>query len=110
VAAAEGTVAQQIRIRCRLRDGVADVQILMPHPMETGLRADESGALVPAHYITDVAVMLAERTVFAARMSIAVSRDPLLAFRVRGVRAGQRLRVAWNDSRGEARVDEAVIG
>jgi sulfur-oxidizing protein SoxZ len=110
VAVAERAMGQPIRIRCRLRGDIADVQILMPHPMETGLRADASGALVPAHHITDVAVTLAERTVFAARMSIAVSRDPLLAFRVGGARAGQRLRVAWNDSRGEARVDEAVIG
>lgn len=102
--------APPIRIRARLADGVADVQILMLHPMETGMRHDESGTLVAAHYITDVAVTLAERTVFSARMSIAVSRDPLLAFRVSGARAGQRLRVVWNDSRGEARTEEVVIG
>jgi sulfur-oxidizing protein SoxZ len=103
--------APPIRIRSRLdNNGVADVQVLMLHPMETGLRHDESGTLVPAHYITDVAVTLAGRTVFAARMSFAVSRDPLLAFRVGGAQAGQRLRVVWNDSRGEARAEEAVIG
>jgi sulfur-oxidizing protein SoxZ len=111
VAVAEGTMAAPpIRIRCRLANDVADVQILMPHPMETGLRVDEAGALVPAHYITDVAVTLAERSVFAARMSFAVSRDPLLAFRVRGAQAGQRLRVVWTDSHGDTRSDEAVIG
>ncbi len=103
-------MSQPIRIRCRLRGDTADVQILMPHPMETGLRADESGALVQAHHITDVTVTLAERAVFAARMSIAVSRDPLIAFRFRGARAGQRLRVVWNDSRGQTRAEEAVIG
>ena len=82
----------------------------MPDPMETGLRADESGALVPAHHITDVAVTLAERPVFAASMSFAVSRDPLIAFRVGGARAGQRLRVTWRDSHGDTRADETVIG
>jgi sulfur-oxidizing protein SoxZ len=102
--------APPIRIRARLADGVADVQILMLHPMETGMRQDEAGQLVPAHHITDVVVTLAERTVFSARMSIAVSRDPLLAFRVSGARAGQRLRVVWSDSRGQARSEEAVIG
>ena len=64
---------------------------------------------MPAHHITDVEVTLGERKVFAARMSFAVSRDPLLAFRCAACAAGQRLRVAWTDSRGEARVDEAVI-
>jgi sulfur-oxidizing protein SoxZ len=102
--------APPIRIRCRLVNDVADVQVLMPHPMETGLRVDDAGALVPAHHITDVTVTLAGRNVFAARMSFAVSRDPLLAFRVRGAQAGQRLRVAWTDNRGDSRSDEAVIG
>jgi sulfur-oxidizing protein SoxZ len=103
-------MSEPIRIRCRLRGDVAEVQVLMPHPMETGLRADASGALVPLHHITDVAVMLAERPVFAARMSVAISRDPLIAFRVGGARAGQRLRVTWRDSHGDTRADETVIG
>jgi sulfur-oxidizing protein SoxZ len=99
-----------IRIRCRLRGDVAEVQVLMPHPMETGLRTDETGARVPMHHITDVAVTLAERSVFAASMSFAVSRDPMIAFRVGGARAGQRLRVTWRDSHGDTRADETVIG
>jgi sulfur-oxidizing protein SoxZ len=103
-------MSEPIRIRCRLRGDVAEVQVLMPHPMETGLRADASGALVPLHHITDVAVTLAERPVFAARMSVAISRDPLIAFRVGGARAGQRLRVTWRDSHGDTRADETVIG
>jgi sulfur-oxidizing protein SoxZ len=103
-------MSEPIRIRCRLRGDVAEVQVLMPHPMETGLRAGRVGALVPLHHITDVAVTLAERPVFAARMSVAISRDPLIAFRVGGARAGQRLRVTWRDSHGDTRADETVIG
>ena len=98
-----------IRIRARLDNGVADVRILMLHPMETGMRVDEAGKVVPAHHITDVVVTLAGRTVFSARLSIAVSRDPLIAFRVAGAKAGQRLRVVWNDNGGDSRASEAVI-
>ncbi len=100
---------EPIRIRARARNGVADVTILMPHPMETGMRQDDAGRTVPAHFITDVAVTLGERSVFSARMSFAVARDPLLNFRFNGAASGQRLRVAWTDSQGDARVDEAVI-
>jgi sulfur-oxidizing protein SoxZ len=103
-------MSEPIRIRCRLRGDVAEVQVLMPHPMETGLRVNEAGMLVPAHHITDVAVTLAERSVFSATMSFAVSRDPLIAFRVSGARAGQRLRVTWRDSNGDTRADDTVIG
>ena len=98
-----------IRIRTRTKDGVTEVQILMPHPMESGFRQDAGGALVPAHHITDVVVSIDERTVFAARMSVAVSQDPLLSFRCRGAEPGQTLRVRWTDSHGEARVDQIFI-
>jgi sulfur-oxidizing protein SoxZ len=103
-------MGEPIRIRCRLRGDVAEVQVLMPHPMETGLRVNEAGTLVPLHHITDVAVTLAERSVFAASMSFAVSRDPVIAFRVNGARVGERLRVTWRDSHGDTRSDETVIG
>ena len=91
---------EPIRIRCRLRGDVAEVTVLMPHPMETGLRVGEAGTLVP----------LAGRSVFAASMSFAVSRDPLIAFRVGGARTGEYLRVTWRDSNGDTRADETVIG
>ena len=100
---------QPIRIRAALRDGVVHVRVLMPHPMETGLRLDPVAGLVPAHHISDVKVTLGERTVFAARLSIAMSRDPLLEFRFAGAHAGQRLRATWADSGGQVRSDEALI-
>jgi sulfur-oxidizing protein SoxZ len=99
-----------MRIRVRLQQGVAEVQLLAPHPMETGMRQDPAGQLVPAHHITHLRASVGERVVFSAQMSIAVARDPLLAFRFRGAQAGERLRVAWADNRGQVRVDEAVIG
>jgi sulfur-oxidizing protein SoxZ len=102
-------VAEPIRIRTRTRPDATEVTILMPHPMETGLRLDESGRTVPARYITDFTVTVGERPVFSARMSIAVARDPLLRLRIAAGLAGQRLRVAWTDNLGDTRSDEAVI-
>ena len=102
-------MSQPIRIRARVRNGTADVTILMPHPMETGLRQDESGNSKPPHFITRVLVTVTGRTVFSARMSFAVSQDPLLNFRLSGVLAGERLRVTWTDNLGEVRVGEALI-
>jgi sulfur-oxidizing protein SoxZ len=101
--------AQPIRIRARLRASVTEVHMLMPHPMETGLRVDDAGHLVPRHHITDVNVTLGARTVFSARLSFAMSRDPLLVFRFDGAQIGQHLRVTWTDNLGEQRSDVAVI-
>jgi sulfur-oxidizing protein SoxZ len=102
-------VTGPIRIRAQLRGDTADVRLLMPHPMETGLRRDAGGAFVPLHHITEVVARVGARTVFAAQLGLAVSRDPLLAFRFSGARAGQRLQVRWTDSRGDSRSDETVI-
>jgi sulfur-oxidizing protein SoxZ len=81
----------------------------MPHPMETGLRQDESGNFKAPHFITRVLVTVTGRTVFSARMSFAVSQDPLLNFRLPGALAGERLRVTWTDNLGEVRGGEALI-
>ena len=101
--------AAPIRLRARCQNGVTDVTVLMPHPMETGLLKDAAGAFKPAHYITDVRIALGARTVLQARMSIAVSQDPLLAFRFRGGAPGERLRATWTDNRGEQRSDDTAI-
>jgi sulfur-oxidizing protein SoxZ len=101
--------AEPIRIRARRSGDMADVRALITHPMETGLRVDASGRAVPAHYVTEVIASIGGRTVFNTQLSIAVSRDPLIAFRVRGVSAGQTLRVAWTDNRGNTRADEVAI-
>lgn len=83
--------------------------MLLAHPMETGLRKDAAGALVPAHYITEVLVLAEGRTVLEARMSHAVSQDPLLSFRFRGAKPGDRITVSWTDSRGEQRSDAVLV-
>ncbi len=97
-----------IRIRAKVREGRTEVLVLMPHPMETGLRTDASG-VVPAHYITDAQIWCEERIVLEAKLSIAVAKDPLLSFRFVGGRSGDRIRVTWRDNTGEQRTDEARI-
>jgi sulfur-oxidizing protein SoxZ len=102
-------VPDPIRIRAQVRDGGTDLHVLMPHPMETGFRKDEAGGFVAAHYITDVEIVVAGRTVLKATLSRAVSEDPLLFFRIKGGRPDDPVRVSWVDSWGERRVDESVI-
>jgi len=102
-------MAEPMRIRAQLKDGVTEVHVLMPHPMETGFRKDEAGRPIGAHYITDVQISLDGRTVLGATLSRAVSQDPLLYFRIQGGRADQTLRVDWIDTLGERRTDEAKI-
>lgn len=102
-------MASPIRIRARQDGDRTEVLMLLAHPMETGLRKDGSGALVPAHYITELRVLAEGRAVLEARLSQAVSQDPLISFRFRGGRRGDRITVSWTDSRGDRRQDDVMI-
>ena len=102
-------MADPMKIRATLQGDVADVRVLMAHPMETGQRKDAAGKLVPLHFIQNITAQLNGKTVFAADVSQAVSRNPVFAFKVKGAKAGDKLSVTWQDNKGDKRTDEVVI-
>jgi sulfur-oxidizing protein SoxZ len=102
-------MADPMKIRATLQGDVADVRVLMAHPMETGQRKDAAGKLVPLHFIQSITAQLNGKTVFTADVSQAVSRNPVFAFKVKGARAGDKLSVTWQDNTGDKRTDEVVI-
>lgn len=94
-------MADAMKIRASLEGDIADVRVLIGHPMETGQRKDrKTGELVPIHYITHVVATLNGKTVLDADWSQAVSKNPYLAFKVNGAKAGDKIVVSWEDNRG----------
>src|SRR5262245_65393091 len=102
-------MADPMRIRATIQGDVADVRIIMMHPMETGNRRDAKGEVVPLHFIQSVVVVHNGRSVMEAQWSQAVSRNPRLFLRVKGAKAGERISVTWVDNKGDKRTDEAVV-
>ena len=102
-------MAEPMKIRVTLQGDVADVRILMLHPMETGARKDSKGDIVPRHFIQNVAVTHNGKTVFDAQWSWGVSRNPFLGLRVKGAKAGDKVSVTWVDNKGDKRTDEATV-
>jgi sulfur-oxidizing protein SoxZ len=102
-------MAEPMKIRATLQGDVADVRVLMAHPMETGQRKDASGKIVPPHFIQTITARLNGKTVFTADVSQAVSRNPVFAFKVKGAKAGDKLSITWQDNTGDKRTDEVVI-
>lgn len=98
-----------MKIRAAVKDGVTEVKILMQHDMETGLRKDAEGVLVPAWFITEVKAQHLGRTVLDAQFGLAISKNPYLAFRFKGGAAGDKITVSWLDSKGDSRSDEVAI-
>lgn len=102
-------MAEAMKIRATLKGDIADVRILIMHPMETGQRKNEQGQLVAAHYITNVTVTHNGKTVLNADWSQAVSRNPFLGLRVKNAKLGDKITVTWVDNRGDKRTDEVSV-
>src|ERR671934_2602646 len=98
-------MADAMKIRATLQGDLADVRILMRHPMETGARKDPDGHIVPLHFIQHVAVTHNGKTVLDAQWSQAISRDPFLGLRIKSAKVGDKLSVTWADNKGEKRTD-----
>ena len=94
-------MAEPMKIRATLKGDQAEVRVLMVHPMETGQRKDAAGNLVPLHFIQEVTVKLNGKVAIEGQTSQAVSRNPVFSFRLKGVKAGDKLEIAWLDNRGE---------
>ena len=102
-------MAEPMKIRATLQGDVADVRILMLHPMETGQRKDAKGEIVPMHFIQGVMVTHNGKTVLDGQWSQAISRNPFLGLRVKGAKAGDRISVTWTDNKDDTRTDEVAV-
>ena len=102
-------MSEPMKIRATLQGDVADVRILMMHPMETGQRKNSKGELIPMHFIRNVVVSHNGKTVLDAEWTQAISRNPFLGLRVKGAKAGDKISVTWIDNRGDKRTDEAAV-
>ena len=98
-----------MKIRATLKGDLADVRVLMVHPMETGQRKDTAGNLVPAHFIQEVQVRVNGKLALEGQISQGVSRNPVFSFRLKGVKAGDKLEIAWLDNRGERSQAETAV-
>lgn len=94
-------MAGEMKMRAALSGDVAEVKVLMSHPMESGLRKDaKTDKLVPAHFINSVVASLNGKAIIEAQWGAAISKNPFLGFKVKGVKAGDKIAVSAVDNTG----------
>ncbi|MGE5338681.1 MAG: thiosulfate oxidation carrier complex protein SoxZ [Gemmatimonadota bacterium] len=98
-----------MRIRATAQPDGVEVRVLMSHEMETGQRRDSNGKVVPAHFIQNVTVTCAGKTVLAAEWGPAVAKNPYMQFKFQGGKKGDEVTVTWVDNKGESRTDKAIV-
>ena len=87
---APGTVA---------KDEIFQVRTLISHPMETGLRRDPSGKLIPRKLINTFTCRYNGAVVFTADLHEGMAGNPYLAFNLRASASGT-LQFAWKEDGG----------
>ena len=77
----------------------AEVRTLINHPMETGLREDANGDLMPRHIIERFHVSLDGETAFEAELHQSISANPYLRFYLAPKASGEA-EFSWQDDSG----------
>ena len=105
-------MADPMKIRATLQGDVAEVRVLMAHPMETGQRPDpkDKDKKVPAHYIQKLNFSLNGKEIASTDLGPAVSKDPLIGIKLKGVKPGDKIKVTWSDNQGQSGSGEATAG
>lgn len=97
------------RIKAKASDGKTEVKMMAKHEMETGLRKDKEGNLIPAQYIQEVSVSHGGKVVFESNLGPAVSKNPYMAFTFAGGAKGEELEIAWKENTGGSGTDMGKI-
>lgn len=99
-----------IRAKAKLSGDVVGVKMLMKHPMDTGQQVDsKTGEKIPAFFISEVECMWNGEVVFHCNMGPAVSKNPYLAFSLKGPKAGDELTFTSVDNKGNKDSGTTVI-
>lgn len=103
-------MSEAMKMRAAVTGDVAEVKVLMSHPMETGTRKDaKTDKLIPAEFINAVVATLNGKTVMEAQWGTAISKNPFLGFKVKGVKAGDKIAVSAVDNLGKKFAGEVAV-
>jgi len=103
-------MANTIKVRAKVKKGIATVKCLISHPMETGLRKDKkSGKKIPAQLLQEVACEHGGKSVLNAQWAGAISKHPFLSFKFSGAKSGDTIKISWVDNKGDSDSTEAKL-
>ncbi len=88
--------------------GVVSAKVIIPHPNESGMRRDEGGNIVPAHFVQEAEVKLNGDSLFEMQLGPSVSRNPFLQYRFKG-KMGDKMSVTCKDNHGVVFTGEALV-
>jgi sulfur-oxidizing protein SoxZ len=98
-----------MKMRAKLKGDITEIKVIMSHPMETGRKKDDFGALVPAHFIQLVTATLNSKPVLEMQWGTGISKNPYLTFYLNNAKLGDKVEVTWHDNLGVTAKGEIVV-
>jgi sulfur-oxidizing protein SoxZ len=103
-------MANTIRPRAYVENGIVTVKALISHPMETGLRKDKkSGKKIPAHFIKDFTAEKNGTAIISGLLGPAVSKNPFIQFTFNNGKVGDKIKISWEDNKGNSDSTEVEV-
>lgn len=98
-----------MKMRAKLIGDQTEVKVIMSHPMETGHKKDDFGAIIPAHFIQLVTITLNEKPVLEMQWGTGISKNPYLTFYLAGAKIGDKVAVTWHDNLGKTASADVTV-
>lgn len=98
-----------MKIRAKLTGEIAEIKLIISHPMETGRKKDDFGQLIPAHFIQLVTITLNDKPVLEAQWGTGIAKNPYLTFKVKAAKIGDKITVTWLDNLGKSGTQDALV-
>lgn len=87
---------------------VVEIRTLIAHPMETGYRRGDEGAVLPRNLIRRFTCVYDGETVFSAELFPAVAANPLITFSTVATASGT-LTFTWEGDNGFLQTERVAI-
>ena len=98
-----------MKMRAKLTGEVAEVKVIISHPMETGRKKNDAGQMIPAHFIQLVTAILNAKLVLEIQWGTGISKNPYLTFYVKGAKVADKIVVTWFDNLGKTGTGEILV-
>ena len=100
-----------MKIRAKQVEGGPAVQVkaIITHPMHTGLGKDNSGQLIPAHFIQLITIKHNGKPAVDMQLGTGISKNPYLTFHLAKAKLADTVVVEWHDNQGNTGKAETEI-
>jgi sulfur-oxidizing protein SoxY len=98
-----------MKMRAKMVNDMAELKVIIVHPMTTGRAKNSDGQIIPAHFIQTLEATLNGKQVLEAHCSTAISKNPYFTFYVAGAQLGDKLQVKWQDNMGYTGQSEVLV-